>query len=128
MNPSDSPAAPVPSPDGDDRLESMLRSSMSSYVDDAGFTARVLTALPEPRQRRERRRVGLLLGAGALGCVGATLLGAGSAVPLAETMLTRLEGWSSLPVPGLGSMATMGTSAVLVVALVTGWWSRSSAR
>ena len=52
-------------PESNDPLDALL-SENNAYVEDRGFTARVLTALP-PRRRRSRLRSALLLGATLIG-------------------------------------------------------------
>jgi len=47
-------------------IESVLHDQPSAYIDDAGFSARVVTALP--RRSRNRRRTWLLAGATIIGC------------------------------------------------------------
>ena len=54
-------------PDTNDPLEALLR-EQNTYIDDNGFTARVVAALPRP-QRRAWLRPALLLGATAVGYV-----------------------------------------------------------
>ena len=54
-------------PDTDDPLDALLR-EQNTYLEDNGFTARVMAALP-PRRRHARMRTALILGATALGCV-----------------------------------------------------------
>src|SRR5437867_8218496 len=58
-------------PETNDPLDALLREH-NTYIDDNGFTARVLAALP-PRRRRAWWRPTLLLGATAIGCVLAIL-------------------------------------------------------
>ena len=52
-------------PESNDPLDTLLRES-DNYVEDQGFTARVLTALP-PRRQRSWLRPALLLGATVVG-------------------------------------------------------------
>ena len=47
--------------DQEDSLDRQLREA-APYIDDAGFTARVLQKLPAPRPRRESLRAIILLG------------------------------------------------------------------
>jgi hypothetical protein len=58
-------------PETNDPLDKMLR-EQNSHIDDAGFTARVVSALPR-RHLRFRLRPILLLAAAAIGSVLATL-------------------------------------------------------
>jgi hypothetical protein len=52
-------------PESNGPLDALLREN-DAYVEDQGFTARVMTALP-PRRRRSRLRPALLLGATVIG-------------------------------------------------------------
>jgi hypothetical protein len=54
-------------PDTNDPLDALLR-EQNACIEDDGFTARVLAALPE-RRRRHWLRPSLLLGATAIGCM-----------------------------------------------------------
>jgi hypothetical protein len=54
-------------PEPNDPLDALLREE-NRYIDDNGFTSRVVSALPKPR-RRARPRVMLLLGATCVGSV-----------------------------------------------------------
>jgi hypothetical protein len=47
--------------DQEDWLDRKLREA-APYIDDAGFTARVVQQLPAPRRRRDLVRAGVLLG------------------------------------------------------------------
>jgi len=128
MNTPESPA-PEASPSGDDhRLEQMLRKASSAYIDDAGFTARIMDALPAPRRHAERRRYGLLLGAAALGCGLATVLGGSDLITFVATTLEEMVAWSALPVPGLGSAFTVGVLACWTMTAAAGWWAWSQMR
>ena len=53
-------------PDTNDPLDTLLR-EQNAYIEDNGFTARVIAALPQ--RRRAWFRPALLLGATAIGCV-----------------------------------------------------------
>lgn len=50
----DDAESPVPAPAQDAWLESLLRDDalQAPYIDDDGFTARLMTALPPPRSRK----------------------------------------------------------------------------
>ena len=94
----------------DKQLERLLRSQEEPYIDDAGFTGRVMAGLPVGRQSRRLRR-GLLLGlACAVSLCVAGLLG-GSEIYAAVSWFT-LE-----PVLYLGSL---GFSVASVLALGAG--------
>ena len=54
-------------PDTNDPLDALLR-EQNTYIDDNGFTARVIAGLP-PRRRHARLRSSVLLGATAIGYV-----------------------------------------------------------
>jgi hypothetical protein len=65
MNPHIPTEAPDLDPLDDARLEALLRADAASegYIEDAGFTARVLTQLPPPRRQRSYSWLGPALGA-----------------------------------------------------------------
>ncbi len=128
MNTPESPAPDAPASGDDHQLEQMLRKVSSAYIDDAGFTARILGALPAPRRRAERRRNGLLLGAAALGCGLATVLGGSDSITFVATTMEELVAWSALPVPGLGSAFTVGVLACWIMTAAAGWWAWSRMR
>ena len=96
---------------GDDRpLEELLRAAVPAYLDDAGFSARILRALPPDRRRAERRRLALLCAGLAAGLGAAALLGG---EPLRQGLARSLGaflGWLAMPVPGAGSDFTMARS------------------
>jgi hypothetical protein len=126
MNAPEPPAPSDPSAD-DARIEQMLRETSQPYIDDAGFTQRVLIALPAPRRRAERRRSALLLGAVLLGCGQAAVFGGSAVIAFLTTLPERLAAWSALPVPGLGAAFTAGVLACWVLAIAAvGWaWART---
>jgi hypothetical protein len=102
---SDRPAA--------DDVEAMLRREQSTYLDDAGFTARVMQALPPPRARA-RQRSGIVLAMALLACFLTTLALTGGHLgwQAVVDVFVRIPASSSLPVLSLVAAA--------VVALV-GW-------
>jgi hypothetical protein len=128
MNHSEPPAFSEPSPDDDGRLEQRLRESSQSYIADAGFTARIMGALPPSRRRAERRRRVLLLGAALLGCGLMAVLGGSGLVASIATATDRLAAWSTLPVPVLGATSTVGVLAGWVLALAAGGWAWARTR
>jgi hypothetical protein len=120
------PAARDASASGDDqRLEQMLPQAASIYIDDAGFTAQIMGALPAPGRRAEWRRNGLLLGAMALGCGLSAVLGGSDSIAFVATMMDRLVAWSALPVPGFESALTVGVLACWIMTMAAGWWAWS---
>ncbi len=115
-------------PDFDDaaeerRLQALFQAGESGYIDDAGFTARVLGRLPVARRHRQRRRwllVGLatLVGGGLCGLLGgADLLAAGS------TGWALAKAWSLQPMPGVAEGLTLGSALLLVASLGACWWA-----
>jgi len=123
MNHSEPPVLSEPSPDDDGRLEQRLRGSSPPYIDDAGFTARIMGALPLSRRRAERRRSVLLLGAALLGFGLMAVFGGSSPIAFIATVTDRLAAWSTLPVPVLGATNTVGVLACWVLALAAGGWA-----
>jgi hypothetical protein len=128
MNTSEPPAPPEQSPADDARIERMLRDSSQTYIEDAGFTARIMGALPSPQRRADRRRSALLLGAVLLGCGHVAVFGGSSLVALVATMIEWLAAWSVLPVPVLGATFTVGVLACWVLVLAAGWWAWARTR
>ncbi len=128
MNTPEPPAPPEPSPVDDARIEQMLRESSQSYIADAGFTARIMAALPQPRRRAERRRRVLLLGAALLGCGSVAVFSGPDLVTFFSATLKYLAAWSALPVPGLGAAVPVGVLACWVLVLATGWWAWARTR
>ena len=123
MKTPESSARDASSSGDDDRLEQMLRESSSAYIDDAGFTARIMGLLPAPRRGAERRRNGLLLGAAALGCGLTAVLGGANLVAFVGTTLERLAAWIVFPVPGLGATFTVGVLGCWIMTVAVGWWA-----
>jgi hypothetical protein len=90
-------------PERTDRVETMLR-EQNPYINDDGFTARVMTALPR-RRRYYWRRPALLLGAAAIG----------------TALAIRWLPWESLPAVDLSALLSLDFQAMapwLSVALV----------
>ncbi len=92
-------------------LEQLL-SRDDDYIEDNGFTARVLQALPPPRAEGQRVRVLILIGSTLLaGLIALVLLGGGQALPAAFGELMRYRPFvSEVPL----------TALVLLVLLVCG--------
>jgi hypothetical protein len=128
MNTPEPPAPLEPSPADDARIERMLRDSSPTYIEDAGFTARIMGALPSPQRRADRRRSVLLLGAVLLGCGHVAVFGGSSLVALVATIIEQLAAWSVLPVPVLGTTFTVGVLACWVMVLAAGWWGWARTR
>jgi len=127
MNAPESPAPADPLPD-DARIEQRLREASPHYIEDGGFTQRVLAALPPSRRRAEGRRRALLIGAILLGCGEVAVVG-GSGVPaFVSALLERLAAWSAFPVPGLGAAGTAGVLACWVLAAAAGGWAWARSR
>lgn len=100
--------------DGDDRLEAMLR-EQPAYIDDAGFSDRVIERLP-PRPSIWRRRSFLLGTATALALVvGLVILPGAQAVFAAVESLVELTRLASS-----GAEVTVSWSAVLVNVVLFG--------
>jgi hypothetical protein len=92
-----------------DWLDRQLRDA-APYIDDDGFTARVLKRLPAPRQRRQSLRVTILVGITLLSSALAYLLsGGGRFVTLG---VARLTAW-----PTLWLFALALGSGILVMAV-----------
>jgi hypothetical protein len=92
-----------------DWLDRQLRDA-APYIDDDGFTARVLKRLPAPRQRRQSLRVTILVGITLLSSALAYLLsGGGRFVTLGVAHLTA---W-----PTLWLFALALGSGILVMAV-----------
>jgi hypothetical protein len=127
MNAPEPPAPSDPSTD-DARLEKMLRAASPPYIDDAGFTDRIMASLPAARRRAEHRRRALLLGGLLLGCGQAVVFGGSGLVAFLAMLMERLAAWSALPVPGLGAAFTVGGLACWVLAIAAGGWAWARTR
>jgi hypothetical protein len=91
-------------PDADDPLEALLQTP-EPYVDDAGFTQRVLQRLPPRRNPATRTRI--LWGFG-LAATAAVALGPGREV--ADSLLHATFGWSALALAVLVFTVLAGTA------------------
>jgi len=128
MNPPAPPASATP-PSGDDaRLEQMLRETSQTYLDDDGFTARVLVALPPERRRTETTRRALIGSAGLLGTVLTFAFAGPELIEFSQRVAGCLVAWGAAPVPGLGPTFTVASLAVVLAVGAGGWWSRSRSR
>lgn len=100
----------------DDWLDAMMRDE--AYIEDAGFTARVMEQLPPPAPIRRRRRYAVLLGSTVLGSLlSLFVLPGGEVITDAFTEALRVglgdaQGLSMVTVAVLGLFA-VGTAAVL---------------
>jgi hypothetical protein len=117
-----------PQPD-DDRLDRLLRADAArdAYVEDAGFTAAVMAALPPPRPLRSYSWIGPLLGAVAavvLVCF-SPLLGnlAGSLQSAFDGDLLRALHGHLLPVQSLLLLAPL-----LVMVYGSAWFAAADSR
>jgi hypothetical protein len=113
---------------GDTRIEKMLREASQNYIEDRGFTHRILDALPLSRRRANRRRRALLTGAALLGCGLAAFSGGSGVAAFLAVLVERLAAWSALPVPGLGASCTEGVLAGWVLAVAAGGWAWARSR
>jgi hypothetical protein len=99
----------------EDWLDQQLREA-APYIDDAGFTARVLQQLPAPRHGRERLRAGILLGMTFLASVLAYVVsGGGRFVSVTIERLATLPAlWVFMLALATGLMiAAVGATAAL---------------
>jgi hypothetical protein len=122
MNAPESSVPADPSAD-DARIEKLLREASQHYIEDGGFTHRILVALPPSRRRAERRRRVLLIGAALLGCGQVAVFGGSGVGAFLSTLMKGLAAWSALPVPGLGAACTVGVLACWVLAVAAGGWA-----
>lgn len=105
------------------RLRELFRDAAPDYIDDAGFTARVIGRLPVSSRRSSRRRT-LLVGAAVLLGGACAALGAGAELlDLGASGWALLSAWSARPVPMLGQAMPLGSLVVAVVALGVGRWA-----
>jgi hypothetical protein len=123
MNPPESSVPPGSLPGDDARFEQMLRETSQAYINDAGFTGRIMGALPPPRRRAERRRRLLLIGAVLVGCSQMMLLGGSDLVAFFGRASERLVAWSTFPVPGLGAAFSVGVLVCWFATLAAGYWA-----
>ena len=93
----------------EDWLDRQLREA-APYIDDAGFTARVLRQLPAPRPQRDWLRVVILLTITILGSALAYLVGGGKFVSASVVQITNLPTlWIFLMALGTGILVTAGS-------------------
>ncbi len=119
-------STPQPSDDSaaeERRLRELFRDAAPEYIDDAGFTARVVGRLPASRRSHQRRRWLLLGSAAALGTGVAVLLAGGPLTELGAGGWALLARWSARPVTLLNESIPLGALAVFVAASAFGWWA-----
>ena len=107
--------------DDDEKLNRLLRDDVQEYVDDAGFTARVMDTLPASRHPA-RRRAGLVVGATALSLVLVATFGRaalGSLVVLCSRLFEISIPVAGTPVP-LAAFVLCALGCVLAVWSVRG--------
>ncbi len=105
------------------RLRELFRDAAPDYLDDAGFTARVIGRLPVSSRRSSRRRTLLVGAAVALGGACAALGAGAELLDLGASGWALLTAWSARPVPMLGQAMPLGSLVVAVVALGIGRWA-----
>jgi hypothetical protein len=121
------PSASDSAPDASDRqLEQSLRDATPAYLDDAGFSAKVLRALPPSRCSTNRRRWTLAVTGAGVGIAAAALLGGASIAESGIRLAHLLATWSNLPVTLPGAPLTVGTVVSLLAVLACGLWVRRS--
>ena len=92
----------------EDWLDRRLREA-APYIDDAGFTTRVLRSLPLPRPKREWLRLTLLLTMSILASALAYAVGAGKFVSATAVQITALPTlWIFVIALGAGILVTAG--------------------
>src|ERR1019366_1636270 len=100
---------------GDDRrLEQLLRDAAPAYIDDAGFSTRVLGALPPSRRQVRTRRLALIGAGTVLGVATAALLGGSQIAHSANQLTVLIATWSELPLSFGGVSATLGATVSLL--------------
>jgi hypothetical protein len=102
----------------DERLDALFREE-APYIDDAGFTARVVQQLPAPRRSRSSRNV-ILLGFTIIATLSAYLLSGGAAF-LAEEA-------SFLVAMPFATVCVLAAISAVLVTVVGGWAAMSKAR
>lgn len=127
MNSSQFPESEPLSVAEERRLQQFFRDGEAEYVDEAGFTARVLGRLPVARQRREWRRRWLVGGAAVLGGAAAVLCGGHDSVTALAGAWVLLGEWSAHPLPGVEAGGTVSSVVVLAGTLTVAWWSYARA-
>jgi hypothetical protein len=93
----------------EDWLDQRLREA-APYIDDEGFTAQVLQQLPQPRQRRELLRAGIILGMTLLASVLAYVVSGGG-----RFVSVTLERLAALPALWVFALALVSGLVVAVV-------------
>jgi len=106
----------------------MLRESSSAYIDDGGFTARVVAALPPDRRRAETRRMLLVSGGALLGTALALVVAGPQLVDFGLLVAGSLAAWGAAPVPGLGPAFTVASAVAALAVGAGGWWAWARAR
>jgi hypothetical protein len=92
----------------EDWLDRRLREA-APYIDDAGFTARVLRSLPPPRPKRDWLRLALLLTMSILASALAYFVGGGKFVSASVVQITALPTlWIFAIALGAGVLVTAG--------------------
>ncbi|MBA3881397.1 MAG: hypothetical protein H0X73_01520 [Chthoniobacterales bacterium] len=95
----------------EDWLDAQLREE-APYIDDAGFTARVVQQLPAGRRQSRVVRVSVLLGVTFVACVIAYLVsGGGRFLADAATFLVAMPLATVCAIAGLCAITVMGVSA-----------------
>ena len=93
----------------EDWLDRQLREA-TPYIDDAGFTARVLQSLPPPRRQRDLLRVVLQLAITVLASALAYVVGGGKFVSASVMQITTLPTlWIFASALGVGVVVTAGS-------------------
>jgi hypothetical protein len=106
----------------------MLRDTSHVYLDDRGFTANVMAALPATRRRAERRRLVLLWGSALLGTALTLAVAGTQLVNFGALVAGRLAEWGAVPVPGLGPAFTLASVVVALAIGAAGWWAWARSR
>ncbi len=120
--------SPTPSSGDDAWLEKMLSENTSSYIDDAGFTARVVASLPPARARVERRRSLLIIGGAFVGCAIAWALGGTDFRPLIAQAVDGATSLGSTAMLNNQAALTIMASASFLIAGATAWWALARSR
>jgi hypothetical protein len=102
----------------DDRLDRLLRDAARQAIDDEGFTARLMAALPAPAPRLHPwLKPALVLGSVVLGSVLAALLApAGVNVMQGFVDLAQMRGLTPPAITGLAMSAALLVSAIVLAA------------
>jgi hypothetical protein len=102
--------------DGDDKLDLLLRADAGQVISDAGFSARVLAALPPARApARAWLKPALVLGSSALGSVLAVaFVPADAGIVQGYLDLVQLRGLTPAAISGLALCAATFLSAVVL--------------